>query len=331
MESLGASQVRSTAYVTPVPLSAITVVAPLEELLASDNCPVAAPVAVGSNWRFSVAVCPGLRVSGKVTPLAEKPVPATVAELSVTGAVPEDVRVIDWVAGVLRFTSPNAIVVALTLSVGVPVFNCNAKVADTPASVAVRVTLCAVVTAETVAVKPPVVAPAATVTLAGTLTDVLLLARLTARPPDGAAALRATVQLSVPAPVMEALEQVTALNAAVGARVKANVFEMLPAVAVSVADCAVVTAVTVAVKVAVLAPAETVILAGIVTEVLLLESVTASPPLGAAALNVTVQLSVPAPVMEALEQVSALRAAVGVSCTANVLETPLKEAVRVAA
>ena len=62
-------------------------------------------------------------------------------------------------------------------------------------------------TDETVAVKLAVVEPAATVTEAGTVTAELLLARLTAKPPVGAAALSATVQVSVPAPVIDPLAQ----------------------------------------------------------------------------------------------------------------------------
>jgi hypothetical protein len=79
-------------------------------------------------------------------------------------------------------------------------------------ALAVRVTASLVLTAETVAVKPAVVAPAATVTLAGTVTALLLLARLTANPPVAAAAFRVTVQLSVPDPVIDPLAQLRALN-----------------------------------------------------------------------------------------------------------------------
>jgi len=69
-----------------------------------------------------------------------------------------------------------------------------------------------VLTEDTVAVKLAVVAPAATVTLAGTTTAALLLARLKAKPPLGAAAFSVTVQLSVPAPVIDPLVQVRPLS-----------------------------------------------------------------------------------------------------------------------
>jgi hypothetical protein len=69
-----------------------------------------------------------------------------------------------------------------------------------------------VVTADTVAEKLPVVDPAATVTEAGTVTAVLLLARVTANPPLAAATFSVTVQLSVPAPVIDPLVQLSPLN-----------------------------------------------------------------------------------------------------------------------
>lgn len=85
-----------------------------------------------------------------------------------------------------------------------------------------------------------------------------------------------------------------------------------------------------AAKAPVFDPAATVTEAGTVTAALLLERLTMSPPAGAAVVNVTVQVSVPAVANELVEHESALRAAGGVNCTANVLETPLAEAVRVA-
>jgi hypothetical protein len=89
-----------------------------------------------------------------------------------------------------------------------------------------------------------------------------------------------------------------------------NPLETPPALAVSVTDCAVLTADAVAVNPALVALAGTVIEAGIVTALLLLDRLTGNPPLGAAELNVTVQASVPAPVNVELLQVKAVRAAV---------------------
>ncbi len=58
-------------------------------------------------------------MSGKLAPETVKPVPVTVAALTVTEAVPEEVKVTDCVAGEFRTTSPKATLVALTLSVEV--------------------------------------------------------------------------------------------------------------------------------------------------------------------------------------------------------------------
>jgi hypothetical protein len=141
-----------------------------------------------------------------------KPVPAKVTALTVTAAVPVEDRVRDWVAGEFRSTSPKAMVVAFTLSVGTAAPSDRAKVFDTLPALTVRVAVCAVLTEETVAVKVAVVDPAATVTEAGTVTVELLLARLTAKPPVGAAAFSVTVQLSVPDPVNEPLVQLSPLS-----------------------------------------------------------------------------------------------------------------------
>ncbi len=67
-------------------------------------------------------------------------------------------------------------------------------------------------TADTVAEKLAVVAPAATVTDEGTVTAVSLLDRLTAWPPVPAAAFSVAVQVSVPALVIEPLKQLSPLR-----------------------------------------------------------------------------------------------------------------------
>jgi len=73
-----------------------------------------------------------------------------------------------------------------------------AKVLEMPLLVAVSVAVVAEETAATVAEKLAEVAPAATVTDAGTVTAPELLARLTPKPPAGAAAVNVTVHASVP-------------------------------------------------------------------------------------------------------------------------------------
>ena len=104
--------------------------------------------------------------------------------------------------------------VALMLSIGTAAFNSRARLLETPPEVAVRVTDCAGVTDETVAVKPALVAFAGIVTVAGIVTAELLLVRLTLSPPLAAPEFSVTVQASVPDPVMEPLMQERALNAA---------------------------------------------------------------------------------------------------------------------
>ena len=80
---------------------------------------------------------------------------------------------------------------------------------------AVTVAVCDEVTAATVAEKPAVVDPAATVTFAGTVTDVLLLASRTLTPPVGAAPVRVAVHASVPALLIEAWLHETAVSVGV--------------------------------------------------------------------------------------------------------------------
>jgi hypothetical protein len=130
----------------------------------------------------------------------------------VTGDVPVDVKVTGSVVGVFTVTLPNATLAGLMVNVGTAAFSCTAKLLETLPALAVRVTACADVTDDTVAVTAALVAFAGTITVAGTVTAALLLARLTLKPPLPAAAVSVTVQLSLPAPVMDALLQDSALN-----------------------------------------------------------------------------------------------------------------------
>jgi hypothetical protein len=76
---------------------------------------------------------------GNVPPASEKPVPAMVPELIVTGIVPEAVSETDWVAAVFKLTLPKAMLVEEALRFDVAAFNCNPKVFDAPPPVAVKV------------------------------------------------------------------------------------------------------------------------------------------------------------------------------------------------
>jgi hypothetical protein len=90
---------------------------------------------------------------------------------------------------------------------------------------------------------------------------------------------------------------------------RVNLFEIPPELAVRVTACAVPTDETPAVNPALEAFTGTVTMAGTVTAALLLDKLRVSPPLGTDELSVTVQESVPDPVMELLLHVRTLNAA----------------------
>jgi hypothetical protein len=103
----------------------------------------------------------------------------------------------------------------------------------------------------------------------------LLLASPTLNPPLPAAVLSVTEQESVVEPVNDEFEQVMPVS--VGTRAsncRENICVALPAVAVNVAVCAVVTAETVAENPVVLEPAGTVTVEGTATAELLLDKLT---------------------------------------------------------
>jgi hypothetical protein len=128
--------------------------------------------------------------------------------LIVTDADPVELSVTVCVGSVFTATLPNARLVTLTPSVGFDAPSCSANVCVALPALAVNVTVVAVVTEFTVAVKLPLLVPPANATLTGTVTAESLLARPTENPLLGAAVFSVTVQLSVPAPVMDPLEQV---------------------------------------------------------------------------------------------------------------------------
>ena len=211
-DPLGACQLRSTWCALPVPLRATVMVGFVDELLLMLNCPVAAPAADGSNVSVTESVFPGLNVAGRLPAEAEKPVPVTVTEFTVTGAVPLEVRVTVCVVEVFTPTAPKAMLVVLKVSAGVAAFSCSETVFEVLPVAAVRVADCALVTEATLAVKDALVAVAGTVTELGTVTVLALLERLTLRPPVGADPDKLTVHVSASEPVIDVLLQDTAFT-----------------------------------------------------------------------------------------------------------------------
>jgi hypothetical protein len=119
IEALVQESALSVPGAVTVPLRLITVDGLVEELLVRVSCPVAAPMAAGSKLTISVAVCPWLRVSGKLIPDMLKPAPVGVPALMVSGAVPEEVRVTDCgAAAVFTVTLPKARLPVLRLRAG---------------------------------------------------------------------------------------------------------------------------------------------------------------------------------------------------------------------
>jgi hypothetical protein len=107
----------------------------------------------------------------------------------------------------------------LTLSAGITACSCRANVSVALLVLAVRVAVCSAPTADTAAAKVALVAPAATGTVAGTVTAESLLARFTVSPELPAAALSVTVQLSDAEPMMELFVQLKELSVPVGGAV----------------------------------------------------------------------------------------------------------------
>jgi hypothetical protein len=144
-------------------------------------------------------------------------------------------------------------------------------------------------TPNVVTVKVADVLPANTITLAGTLAAVvLLLVRLTETPPVGAAAFSCTVpvELLPPTRLVGFSDTEDTLNAGFTVSVA---FALTPEVAVMLTVVVATTEVVVIANVVDVLPPGTVTLPGTpATDVLLLERVTTTPPVGAAPLRVTV-------------------------------------------
>jgi hypothetical protein len=209
------------AAASPVPLKLTSAVPLVGAFVTTVSVPVAAPAVAGSNFTSTVTEFPGFSVTGKLCPAIVNPAPATVAELMVKAAVPDDSSVTNCgVACVLTVTSPKARLLALRLRAAVPVaacgLSCRANVAELVPTLAVIVAVCVALTAAAIAVKVALLRFAPISTDEGTVTAESLLARLTDAPPLLAGALSVTVQVSVPAPVIVALVHETALTVVTG-------------------------------------------------------------------------------------------------------------------
>ncbi len=145
--------------------------------------------------------------------------------------------------------------------------------------------------AAAVALKVAVVAPAATATEAGTVSEALLLPSVTFAPPAGAVWVRVTVHvLTALCPRLVRL-QATPDTSTDASRLIVAVFELVPRVAVMVALWLLaIVAAAIALNVAVVAPAATATDPGTVSKALLLASVTLDPPVGAVWPSVTVHM-----------------------------------------
>jgi hypothetical protein len=147
------------------------------------------------------------------------------------------------------------------------------KVCEALFRVAVRVAFW--FTAPTVALKIVLFCPAGIVALLGTLTLALLLERVMVAPPEGAAAVRVTVQVAVPGTLTVAGEQLKLLSWVAAARLSVAGWLWPLRLAVMVTLWPLLTVPVVAANVAVLWPAWTDTLAGTATKALLLLSETA--------------------------------------------------------
>lgn len=166
-----------------------------------------------------------------------------------------------------------------------------------PDRVAVIAAVVSAATGVVAMLKLALVAPAATVTVAGTVAFGLLEARLITVPPAGAAFAILTVPVEPTPPTTGDVftVRVTEFAAVI---VSTAVFDTPFAVAVTVDWVLVVTATVVTAKVALVAPAGTVTVAGTAEEALLSARATTKPPVGAALLSVTVPCDATPPTTE---------------------------------
>jgi hypothetical protein len=148
---------------------------------------------------------------------------------------------------------------------------------------------------ETVAIENvAVVPPAAIVTDAGTVTAALSLRSATIAPPAGAGSFKVTVPIEPRPPVT--VNGFKSRDETAGGLIVREAACVTPKVALIAAVVVEATAVVFTANVAVVAPAATITLGGTVADALLLESVTAIPPTGAAEFRVTVAVVLLPPV-----------------------------------
>jgi len=159
-------------------------------------------------------------------------------------------------------------------------------------------------TAVVVTANVTLVAPAATVTFAGTVAEALVLASVTTAPPEGAAPLNVTVPVDAAPPTRLDGASVRADKTG-GLMVSALASVAPPKTAEIVTGVMAATAVVVTGNVAVVDPAAIVTLAGTDADVLVLESATDEPPSGATPLRVTVPVELAPPVKLAGTRASA--------------------------
>lgn len=178
--------------------------------------------------------CPGFSVAGRLPLTTVNPLPLALALLTVRADVPVDFNVSVCLAGVFRATLPNARLLELQLMVATAGERLTVKLFVTPPALAVRVTDCAELTAATVALKLALAAFAETVTFEGTVSDELVLPRVTVTPPLGAEPFSVTVHVSVPELATEEFAQERPVRIPDWFRTRAAVCDMPFAVAVRV-------------------------------------------------------------------------------------------------
>lgn len=148
---------------------------------------------------------------------------------------------------------------------------------------------------------------------------VLLLLRVTSDPPLGADPVSATVPVDDAPPVTEVGFRET--EDSVGAVIVSIADFVPPYVADTLTDVRDATGAVVIVNVAVVAPAETVTLAGTLAAVLLSVNVTTTPPAGAAPLSLTVPVELLPPMTEVGLKLSVVTAG-GLTVSVAVRFTP---------